>query len=59
MTLDVWVDSSSVEVFAQAGQVALTDLIYPSLGSTGVQLFAEGGTSQVKSLVVTPVKAAS
>ncbi|GAA1379290.1 GH32 C-terminal domain-containing protein [Luteococcus sanguinis] len=59
VTLDVWVDSSSVEVFAQGGQVALTDLIYPSLGSTGVQLFAEGGTSQVKSLVVTPVKAAS
>lgn len=41
VTLDVLVDSTSVEVFAGEGEVALTDLVFPSPGSTGVALVAE------------------
>jgi sucrose-6-phosphate hydrolase SacC (GH32 family) len=36
-----------VEVFANDGQVAMTNLVFPKPQSTGVALFAEGGTAQL------------
>lgn len=45
LQLRIYVDRSSVEVFANGGLVTISNLIYPSLSSTGVQLFAEGGTA--------------
>jgi len=53
--LDVFVDVSSVEVLAADGEVALTDLVFPSPESCGIELFAEGGVAVVRSLVVTPL----
>ena len=49
LTLRVFVDGSIVEIFANDRQ-ALGRRIYPSLGGTGVKLFAEGGDMQVKSV---------
>jgi levanase len=43
--LRVLVDDSSVEVFTDQGQVVLTDQIFPDATSTGVSLFANGGTA--------------
>ena len=43
--LRILVDTSSVEVFADKGQVVLTDQIFPDPSSTGVDLFAVGGTA--------------
>lgn len=50
--MTVYVDRSSVEVLGGDGEVAITDLIYPDLGSDGVALYAEGGEVTVRSLTV-------
>lgn len=51
----VLVDRSSVEVLGGDGEVAITDLVYPSLASDGVALFAAGGEARVRSLTVRPL----
>jgi fructan beta-fructosidase len=47
--LDIFVDQSSVEVFANQGQVVLTDLIFPYPSATGVSAFASGGNATLVS----------
>jgi len=51
--LTVYVDRCSVEVFAQGGQVTLTELIFPAATSTAVSLYAVGGTATINNLSVT------
>lgn len=58
MTLRIYVDRSSVEVFAQGGLRTITDQVFPADGAKEVALFAEGGVAQLKSLTVTPMKQA-
>ena len=41
--LRILVDRSSVEVFAQSGRVAITNLIFPPGGSRSIELQVEGG----------------
>ncbi|MFT4226042.1 glycoside hydrolase family 32 protein [Micropruina sp.] len=53
--LDVFIDVSSVELLAADGEVALTDLVFPSPESRGIEVFAEGGEAVVRSLVVAPL----
>lgn len=53
VTLRILVDASSVEVFADGGQVTLTDQIFPTSGGTGVAAYASGGTAVVTSLSAT------
>ncbi len=50
ISLHIFVDSSSIEVFANDGLVVLTDLIFPSDHSQGLELFAEGGQIILNSL---------
>jgi fructan beta-fructosidase len=38
--LEIVVDSNSIEVFAEDGETVLTDLIYPSAGSTGLAFYS-------------------
>jgi fructan beta-fructosidase len=48
LSLHVLVDAASVEVYAQntrGEQVVLTDQVFPDPSSTGVDVFAEGGTA--------------
>jgi levanase len=47
LTLHILVDASSVEVFADQGQVVLTDQIFPDPASTGVTAFAQGGSASL------------
>ncbi|MNE27356.1 Sucrose-6-phosphate hydrolase [compost metagenome] len=49
LTLRIFVDKSSVEVFAGKGEVVMTARIYPNPDSTGIRLFSEG-ESRVASL---------
>ena len=49
LKLRVFIDKSVVEVFANQRQ-AVARIIYPSKGSVGVSLFAEGGNATVHSL---------
>lgn len=50
LKLHIIVDTSSVEVFADKGEVTLTDEIFPDPSSTGLSVFAEGGGAKVTSL---------
>jgi fructan beta-fructosidase len=50
--LRVLVDWSSVEVFAGGGRRVITDQVFPSADSDGVELFADGGSATLDSLKV-------
>jgi Beta-fructosidases (levanase/invertase) len=52
LSLQIYVDWSSVEVFANGGRVAITDQIFPSADSNGIQLFSTGGKTLVNQLKV-------
>ena len=53
--LHVLVDRCSVEVFANGGQVAITDLIFPAADSTGVALYCKGGDARIVSFEEWPM----
>jgi fructan beta-fructosidase len=50
--LRILVDWSSVEVFADGGRRVITDQVFPSADSDGVELFAAGGSATLDSLKV-------
>jgi levanase len=50
LKLHVLVDASSVEVFADQGEVVLTDQIFPDSTAVGVDAFAAGGSATVQHL---------
>jgi sucrose-6-phosphate hydrolase SacC (GH32 family) len=51
----VFVDWSSVEVFAANGEVVVTDQIFPAPESDGVALYARGGAARLVSLDAWPL----
>jgi fructan beta-fructosidase len=54
--LHLFVDWSSVEVFGDAGQVCITDQIFPMASSDGLALFANGGNARLVSLQIWPLR---
>lgn len=50
--LHLFIDSASVEVFANDGQVAFSECIFPAEESQGLELFVEGGIVLLNSLDV-------
>jgi len=50
--LHIFVDWSSVEVFADDGKTVITEQVFPSPTSDGVQFYARGGTARLVSLDV-------
>ncbi|WP_426452579.1 GH32 C-terminal domain-containing protein [Paenibacillus sp. S-38] len=48
--LHIYLDWSSVEVFANDGEKVITDLIFPDPGSKGIELYTKDGSLQVNSL---------
>jgi sucrose-6-phosphate hydrolase SacC (GH32 family) len=51
--LTIFVDHCSIEVFAQGGQVTMTELIFPARTSTDLAVYAIAGTATISSLQVT------
>ena len=51
--LDILVDSSSVEVFADHGRVAISDLIYPDPSSRQISIFTDRSTVRVQQMTTT------
>ena len=45
--LHIFVDWSSVEIFANDGEVVITDRIFPSPESNNIEFFSEGGTAKL------------
>ncbi|MBV9392444.1 MAG: GH32 C-terminal domain-containing protein, partial [Verrucomicrobia bacterium] len=54
--LHIFVDWSSVEVFASDGQTVITDQIFPMPSSDGLALFANGGDAKLVSLHIWPLR---
>lgn len=50
ISLSIFVDSCSVEVFANDGRVAISDLIFPTTQNTHLQLFASHGDMQINKI---------
>jgi len=55
LRLQVFLDRSSVEVFAQGGERVMSARIYPDADSTGIFFFAEGGEATIVSLSCWPL----
>ena len=53
--LHFFVDNCSVEVFGNDGETCISNKIYPSVGSTGIEFFAAGGPVRVKSVEFWPL----
>ena len=51
--LTIYVDHCSVEIFAQGGQVTMTELIFPAPSNTDLAVYARGGTVTINNLQVT------
>lgn len=54
-TFTVYVDRSSVEVFADGGLRTITSQIFPDPSSLGLSLVSEGGSARFVSVVATPL----
>ena len=50
ITLHIFVDQSSVEVFGNQGQVVITDLIFPSEENKEIELYVKEGDVILQSL---------
>ncbi|MBM7839255.1 beta-fructofuranosidase [Alkalihalobacillus xiaoxiensis] len=48
--LQIFVDSSSIEVFVNNGEATFTARIFPQEGSTGISFFSEDGSSSIKAI---------
>lgn len=55
LKLTVYVDRSSVEVFAQGGRQTITDQVFPHAGADRIGLWAEGGRAELDELSITPL----
>jgi levanase len=58
ITMRIYLDRSSVEVFAQNGLRTITDQVFPNAGADKMALFAEAGAARLESLTVTPLEKA-
>ncbi|WP_434994308.1 GH32 C-terminal domain-containing protein [Arthrobacter sp. Ld5] len=55
LSVRIYVDKASVEVFAQGGTTTITDQVFPAQGATQIGLFSDGGTARLESLRITPL----
>lgn len=58
LTLDIWIDRSSVEIFADNGAICLTCNLYPSEDQTGVSIRTMGGNGIVNKMSLYSLRAA-
>ncbi|MCC6225201.1 MAG: glycoside hydrolase family 32 protein [Microthrixaceae bacterium] len=56
VSLRIYVDRGSVEVFAARGTRTITNLIFPDSRSQRVALFSEGGTAKIRQIAVIPLR---
>lgn len=53
--LHLFVDWSSVEVFANGGEVAITDLVFPKENGQQIAVYAKGGQVTIETLQIYPL----
>ncbi|WP_448721346.1 GH32 C-terminal domain-containing protein [Microbacterium natoriense] len=55
VTLELYIDRASVELFTAGGRVTLTDQVFPNEGATEISAWSEGGAARIRSIAVTPI----
>lgn len=56
LSLRIFIDRSSIEVFANEGQTTMTSRIYPTENRLGIELFADSGDAKIKELTYWKLK---
>lgn len=56
LKLHIFVDNSSIEVFANDGEVCLSSKIYPDPSGTGIEFFSSKGKIKIKSIKMWDLK---
>ncbi|MFI2858087.1 glycoside hydrolase family 32 protein [Paenibacillus sp. JSM ZJ436] len=54
--MHIWLDRSSIEVFADEGGLVVTDQLFPVSETDGVELYAVGGEAMLRTLRVYPLR---
>jgi sucrose-6-phosphate hydrolase SacC (GH32 family) len=54
--LNVLIDRNSVEIFADGGRLANTNLVFPPAGASGIEVYATGGQPGKISAHITPIQ---
>ena len=55
ITLEVYLDRASVELFAADGMLTMTDQVFPTAGADEITAWSEGGAATIESITVTPL----
>ncbi len=56
LKMEIVVDQSIVEVFAEGGSVVISDQVFPVSGENGMQLFVKGGKAIVREMEIYKIK---
>jgi fructan beta-fructosidase len=56
ISLNIFVDVSTIEVFANDGELVFTNLVFPDPTSNGLELYAEGGSVNMKTFDYFPMQ---
>ncbi|WP_373426050.1 GH32 C-terminal domain-containing protein [Microbacterium sp. W4I20] len=55
VTLELYLDRASVELFTDDGMLTITDQVFPEAGATAVSGWSRGGAATIESITVTPL----
>lgn len=55
VTLELYLDRASVELFADDGRVTITDQVFPNAGADEISAWSTGGVAALESITVTPI----
>ena len=55
VTLELYLDRASVELFADDGRVTITDQVFPNAGADAITGWSTGGVAVLESITVTPI----
>lgn len=56
LTLDIYIDRSSIEIFGNDGRFAMTNLVFPSSPYDTIEISASKGYAKVNNLTISPIK---
>lgn len=55
VTLEIYLDRASVELFTDDGMLSITDQVFPEAGATAVSAWSRGGAATIEDITVTPL----
>lgn len=56
LSLRIFIDRSSIEVFGNGGKTVMTNLVFPTEPYSSVSVTAEGGNARIENLKIYPIK---